>query len=355
MHFLTAARGGAMTERELPRLTVVIEWENVVFSELERTRRMMRALREQAGQLLAPTAGKAETPASRTPALLAGPIEVLILFDEEAIAADSVLDTVDEVLGAGDGVLEIRIEAAPGLHYYDIKNLGARRASGELLLFLDSDVIPEPGWLRHLVAAARHEQVRVVGGDAFIAPENLVSKAFSVFWFFNAPSVVCPPGQPTLQPHRKFFANNVLFECATFLAHPFPKMRDGMTRGACVQLARQLELAGIPVYREPRARVSHPAPNGWRHFLVRAMAQGRDRVFWEQGNFGLRQSLWDLRCRLRKLWGALRDGASRRQYKITLAETPAIFGIGLLYFGTRLVGEIVALYFPGFVEKKFRI
>lgn len=339
----------------MPRLTVVIEWENVVRSEHERARRMLRALREQAGELLASTAGDGEVRASRTPALLAGPIEVLILFDDAAIAAQSVRAVVAEVLGSGDGVLEIRIEAAPGLHYYDLKNLGARRASGELLLFLDSDVIPEPGWLRHLVAAGHREEVRVVGGDAFIAPEDLVSKAFSVFWFFNAPHVVFPPDQPTLKPHKQFFANNVLFERATFLAHPFPKMPDGMTRGACLQLARELERAGIPVYRELRARVSHPAPNGWRHFFARAMAQGRDGVFRERGGFRLRQSVRGLVSRLRQLWRTLRDGASRRRYGITLAETPAIFGIGLLYISTRFVGEIAALQFPGFVEKRFRI
>ena len=342
-----------MTESKLPELTVVIEWENVVLSELERARRMMRALREQATELLASSAGGAETPASHTP--LARPIQVLILFDEDAISAHSVRTTVEEVLGSGDGVLEIKVEAAPGLHYYDLKNLGARRASGELLLFLDSDVIPEPGWLRHLVAAARRKEVQVVGGDAFIVPEDLVSKAFSVFWFFNTPHVVFPPDQPTLQPHKQFFANNVLFERATFLAHPFPKMPDGMTRGACLQLARDLESAGIPVYRELRARVSHPAPNGWRHFFTRAMAQGRDRVFREPAGFGLRQSLRGLRSRLRHLWRTLRDGASRRRYGITLAETPAIFGIGLLYIGTRFVGEIAALQFPGFVEERFRI
>lgn len=326
-----------------------------MFSQLERARRMLRALREQAGELLVSTAGDAETRASRTPALLAGPIEVLILFDAEVIAAHSVRAVVEEVLGTGASVLETRLEAVPGLHYYDLKNFGARRASGELLVFLDSDVIPEPGWLRHLVAAARREEVRVVGGDAFIAPEDLVSKAFSVFWFFNEPHVAFPPDQPTLQPHKQFFANNVLFKRATFLAHPFPTMERGMTRGACVQLARELERAGIPVYRELRARVSHPAPNGWRHFFARAMAQGRDHVFREREDFGMRQSLWGLRSRLRHLWGTLRDGAARRRYRITPAETPAVFGIGLLYIGTRCVGEIAALHFPGFVEKRFRI
>jgi len=333
-----ADESALMHARSTPKLTVIIEWENVRRSELERARRMLRTLKNQVEEQR-----------------MAKPVEVLILYDDEVIPGEGVQALLAEVLGTNNKVLDVRVETAPGLHYYDLKNHGAQRASGDLLLFLDSDVIPESDWLQSLVAAAANEDVHVVGGDAFIEPDGLVAKAFSVFWFFNSPEATVAPDKSSLQRRSQFFANNVLFDRETFLAHPFPKMPDGMTRGACLQLARNLEDAGIPVYRELRARVSHPAPNGWRHFFTRAMAQGRDRVFRKGESFGLRQSCNNIRSSLAHLWRTLRSRDLRLGHRISLAEAPIVLAIGVLYVGTRFVGEVAARRFPSFVRTRFRI
>ena len=42
-------------------------------------------------------------------------------------------------------------------------NLGASRATGELLVFLNSDTEPQPGWLAALVAAAQDPSIGIVG------------------------------------------------------------------------------------------------------------------------------------------------------------------------------------------------
>lgn len=44
------------------------------------------------------------------------------------------------------------------------RNAGARRASGEILAFLDSDCVAEPGWLRDLVPHFSWSRVAAVGG-----------------------------------------------------------------------------------------------------------------------------------------------------------------------------------------------
>ena len=45
------------------------------------------------------------------------------------------------------------------------RNLGARRASGDFLVFTDSDCVPEPDWIAHLCGAFDSDRVAGVGGS----------------------------------------------------------------------------------------------------------------------------------------------------------------------------------------------
>src|SRR5450756_550566 len=44
------------------------------------------------------------------------------------------------------------------------RNAGARRASGEILAFLDSDCVADPGWLRDLAPFFSWSRAAAVGG-----------------------------------------------------------------------------------------------------------------------------------------------------------------------------------------------
>lgn len=48
---------------------------------------------------------------------------------------------------------EVRFLGVDGVSYYEMKNWGAREASGEIFAFTDSDATPSPGWLDAIVAA----------------------------------------------------------------------------------------------------------------------------------------------------------------------------------------------------------
>jgi glycosyltransferase involved in cell wall biosynthesis len=55
------------------------------------------------------------------------------------------------------------------------RNLGAERADGELLIFLDADCIPQPGWLRAMLAAwARWPDAGAISGAMLPDGDSLV-------------------------------------------------------------------------------------------------------------------------------------------------------------------------------------
>ena len=101
-----------------------------------------------------------------------------------------------------------------------------------------------------------------------------MGKTFALFWFFDRRSTT-----GGLSEKQHFFANNVAFRKETILRHPFPRLEDGVTRGSCLEPARVLQRHGIDVSRNSSAQVRHPAPNGFRHIVTRAIAEGRNRVF----------------------------------------------------------------------------
>src|SRR5262249_59822180 len=76
----------------------------------------------------------------------------------------------------------VDIAVAEGMEYYALKNHGARRASGDLLLFVDSDVLPDGDWLAHLMGSFAREDVGVVCGQTYVAPSDVVARAFAVGW-----------------------------------------------------------------------------------------------------------------------------------------------------------------------------
>ena len=251
-----------------PDVSVVLEWENVILAEDDRAFAMLRTLREEL---------------RRRPGA-----EVLVLFDPEEVARDFVAGAVREHLGPADGAEDggpsIRIEECPGQHYYELKNEGARRANGRIVAFLDSDVIPVPGWLDALLRPFEDQGTDVVAGITHGSRETMFEKAFALGWIF-------PVSGESSEPRdvERFYANNVAFRRELLLRHPFPPLTPGTTRGACTRLARTLVREGVRIRQAPDARAEHPPPSGARHFLVRALAHGRDAVF--RARAGGRRSL----------------------------------------------------------------
>jgi len=115
--------------------TIVIEWENIQLAEADRCSTMLAELMRQIDAYPADAAGN---PAQ---------FEVLLVFDEQKMTEADVREFCRQCIPNAARQATLRYVASPGLGYYEQKNLGAREAQGSIVVFLDSDVIPESGWL----------------------------------------------------------------------------------------------------------------------------------------------------------------------------------------------------------------
>ena len=165
--------------------------------------------------------------------------------------------------------------------YYEQKNTGAKLSSGEVLIFLDSDVVPDEGWLEGLLAAMDDPSVGVVGGETYHATDTLHDKLFAAFWTFTTRRE-----SRGIYRYKNFYANNLAVRRDIFLANPYPDA--AAYRGQCSELAR---IAAPPGHRHLSPGRFHrlaSAARGRTHVAVRALCQGYDAVYWKgQRRFGM--------------------------------------------------------------------
>ena len=75
-------------------------------------------------------------------------VEVIVVCDPAGLGVCAFETLLTERLGRPDALpFGWRVITAPGAHYDEFKNRGAAEARGSLSVLVDSDVIPEDGWL----------------------------------------------------------------------------------------------------------------------------------------------------------------------------------------------------------------
>lgn len=322
----------------LPSVSVVIEWENARLSELGRARRMLAALAEQLAAL---------------EERMNAPPELIVLHDQDAVDPALIIGCVEEAFGDPPRIA-LRTVPTDGAGYYAQKNRGAEMASRELVLFLDSDVVPEPGWLAALLEGFSDPRVGVACGNTYVEPEGFAAKAFALFWFFPLRSAVPADAAPVESEH--FFANNVAFRRELFLSYRFPDLP--MLRGQCVALARRLRQDGHSILIDRRARVSHPPPNGFSHFVRRALCEGHDAVQQDRlrggGRYG--HGLGTPYRFARSVWQAgRRILGHRREVGLGPVGAAAAFGMAVGYYGLCVVGEVLGRVSPETVRRRLAV
>src|SRR5262249_31387103 len=148
---------------------VVIEWENVKLAESERALEMLRRLSRQMAALT-----RAGDAAMRG--------EVLLICDgNDPAERKELVGMLERTFGPDAS--DVQVLTITG-KYYEKKNKGAASARGAVVVFLDSDVIPEDHWLELMVTAFDRPEVDIVAGTTYLDPTGLYEKAFAAFWFF---------------------------------------------------------------------------------------------------------------------------------------------------------------------------
>jgi glycosyltransferase involved in cell wall biosynthesis len=303
-----------------PSFSIVVEWENARLSGAERAGRALRELISQVRELSAD---------------LVRPPQLIVLHEQQIIPRHVVERAVSKACGS-DPPCEVRIHATEGSDYYSQKNEGAQLASRSYVLFLDSDVIPEPGWLRSLVGSLK-PGIDVVGGDTYVEIQSFFGRAFGLFWFFpvRAPSM-------GLREVRYFYANNVIFRRDLFLAYRFEALP--LYRGQCKLLADRMRRNGVRLFQQTDARVSHPPPSP-RHFVHRALSEGYDLVMRARlAGRTAEAARGDLRHQLANL--QLRVESRLPHLTVGRAEIVAAKALGRAYYLLRYAGQRWAMRSP---------
>jgi Glycosyl transferase family 2 len=169
--------------------------------------------------------------------------------------------------------------APPGMTYYEAKMLGVKLATGEILVYYDSDCIYEPDWLRSMLSVFADPQVQVIAGETRTRGIGVYGTAMALAYIFPQYSDI-KPGQTELQRSSQYYLNNVAFRREFLLAHPIPTDLP-LYRGNCVIHAKQLARDGVTIWRQPQARATHAPPHGLSHFCWRFLLIGYD-YYWQR-------------------------------------------------------------------------
>jgi hypothetical protein len=324
-----------VSQRHLPSVTVVLEWDNARRSEVDRVRATVRALHDQL-LVLGPALDKSH---------------LLVLFNDASVQRALIEEILHTELADERVRSRSSAVAATGLTYYSLKNRGASLADTEIVAFMDSDVVPEPDWLPSILAPFRDSHVQVVCGNTYMTTDSVYARAFALFWFFQFRAA-----DGALKSVDQFFANNVAFRRHILDAYPFPA--DPGFRGSCTDLCEMLRASGITVWQQPRARVQHPPPTGLWHFVCRAICEGHDSVVrlaekGEEDQQSLKHIYWRFRSSLGNAFRRIRH--YRQRVGMSHAGVPVAISIAALYYALVFAGEWVSVRHPAVIRRYFAI
>ncbi|HEY8218415.1 MAG TPA: glycosyltransferase [Acidimicrobiia bacterium] len=309
-------------------MSIVFETANSIEGGTDRAQDVLRAIAAQA-------------------ATLGRPVELILVFDDLETDRTTLERIVAEIVPTP---VSVTLIPQAGSRYYEQKNVGALRAQGDIVLFLDSDTMPEPECLTELVRPFNDPAVEVVTGVAYTEYVTTTDKAFALAWNFHLRSTDGPPF-----PTRHLKASVVAFRRETFERHPFPN--DARFRGQCNTLAQQLRTRGVEILVNPRARSGHPRPTGLGYMTRRALCEGHDRLLTTRQAGTTRHPFIHS---LRKLAYDLKRSAARvmrdhREVDLPAWQVPIALGVAAYYDGCCWLGWVITLVRPALIRSHLRV
>jgi glycosyltransferase involved in cell wall biosynthesis len=167
------------------------------------------------------------------------------------------------------------VEAPAGTEYYESKMFGAKLATGEIVVYYDSDCLYDSHWLRTMLSSFQEPQIQIVAGETATQGVGIYGTAMAMVYIFPQFS-----GGKDLVPTKQYYLNNVAFRRSFLLEYPIPTELP-LYRGNCVIHAHQLRAQGFTIWRQPKARTLHAPPNGVSHFFWRFLLIGHD-YYWQK-------------------------------------------------------------------------
>ena len=318
--------------------SIVTEWENYINTEKWRPRKMLHIIFQQIKEISNNLSSKPE---------------ILIVYNPDDVKKDEVEKIVNEEIENYADLVVLKIIPALGCGYYQLKNFGSKHCTKDIIIFVDSDVIPDDGWLGSILEPFNKSNVHVVAGAAYMPLTNLVEKAMALIWYF-------PPETDrsgTFGETDFFSTNNVAFSRKIFQKYNFPDL-EGL-RGHNVALANKLIFNDIKIYQQPTARSAHPASNGFVHFVHRGLQTGYDKgcsIIRERKLDPLtldREGRSAQKTSIRKIISKI-----RYRYKflnLNPLEVLPVFMIAITYYALGAVGLLITLILPNYLKKRLSV
>lgn len=316
----------------LPSASIVIEWENARLAEAERAMRMLTELARQTDEIAASSSRQ---------------VDIVVLYNPEAIQRSDLEAMFAHARALDRWAFPVRLVEAGERTYYEQKNFGAGSTTGELVVLIDSDVVPEAGWLERMLSGFEDPEVGVVCGSTYIECDSFYDRSIALFWLFQLRT-----DRDEIEPADRFFGNNVAFRREVIRANPFPAQNT--FRGHAYLLAKSLQEKGVKMVRQTGARVSHPPPNGLRHFINRAMCEGHDHAIRECIRGRKRPRRFDVRT-FRQRMGAATSRIAQGYRDVSLSPVGAVgaWSVALAYNSCWLTGKLLCAINPEIVPKHF--
>lgn len=181
------------------------------------------------------------------------------------------------------------------------RNLGAARATGDLLAFIDGDCIANTFWLRRMARAWGGDPMRVVAGQTILTG----------YWAFTKLHRVELPhkGQDTTWPSCNLAYPRSLFESLGGFDPAFVTAED-------IDLNLRAVDAGARIAHEPEAIVYAKARDSITGFLRQAYwnGYGRKQLTRKHGRLWSQYSFRKLAAGGASFWGLLRSAAGMVGY-----------------------------------------
>lgn len=242
---------------KLPPVTLIIEWENAIDVVDEWTHRAMDGLTREL-----------ESVAPRLPS----PPRVMYLYDRDAVPEGVIDAAIDKVAPKLRRIADVEIVATEGLSYYKLKNYGIARSRTDLTVMIDSDAIPQPGWLDALLEPFADPKVMAVGGFTMLGHDDFLSRAMALSWIFNLKD----EGERSAK-RNTIHVNNCAVRTDFFRAHPFPDLQA--FKKQCVFWLRAIQAEGHKYVRVSGAKAVHAPHPGLKFLAWRAWTGGLDSDF----------------------------------------------------------------------------
>jgi Glycosyl transferase family 2 len=305
--------------------SVVVELENANTIGCPDVGETLRVLAEQIAELS--PAGPSTRP------------QVIFAHGGSESESDGVVESIRRGVPRLCEVARVCCVGVPEGRYYELKNAGIAQADGELIVLLDSDMVPEVGWLRTLLTPFERPEVLVTNGHTYLGHSGFMSRMLAIVWMFPLRDY-----DDRKANSRPLNANNCAFRAEWIRANPFP-IDNGFKVG-CTKLMKRAEQLGVKMIRVP-AYAEHAPLQGWRFLFWRAMVTGRDadRKFTDIKSPSRPKRLLSAV----KYWLRMESRVVRRvlglhrHVAMPLWEIPAAIAVGCSFYSVVFLGQLARL------------